>query len=121
MPITTASTEKDENKHNSDGNKSSETTAAVSSEFKKFLADIEDLVKATNLLTGEELAKAKDELNKRFTAAKASMSDVSSNITEKAKKTAAYSNTYVHEKPWQAICGVSVIGFLVGYLLARRG
>lgn len=102
-----------EKKHHLDGDKPSE--------FYNFLADIEDLVQATNLLTGEELVKAKAELSKRINSAKVSMTDVSHSIAERAQKTANITNTYAHDKPWQVIGAGSAIGFLLGYLLARRG
>lgn len=113
MSNTTSQSETSKNKHRLDGDKPSE--------FYNFLADIEDLVKATNLLTGEELVKAKAELSKRINTAKASMNGVSQSITEQAKKTAIITDTYAHDKPWQVIGAGSAIGFLLGYLLARRG
>lgn len=112
-------TDKIENKPNS-GVKSSDTAALVSAEFHKFVADIEDLVKASTSLTGEELNKVKAELSERIASAKASVIEASSSITERAKKAADASNHYVHEQPWQVIGASSLAGLLIGYLIARR-
>lgn len=71
-------------------------------------------------MTGEELVKAKAELSKRIDTAKVSMTDASHSIAEQAKKTATITNNYAHEQPWQVIGAGSAIGFLLGYLLARR-
>lgn len=120
MPITANQAENTETKHIANGIKSSETAAMVSAEFQKFLADIEDLVKASTSLTGEDLNKVKAEINARIAAAKHSVLNAGNNIAERAKKAADISNTYVHEQPWQAIGASSVIGFLLGYLIARR-
>lgn len=108
------------NGQNIDSKKSSSTGGMVSSELYKFLADIEDLVKATNLLTGEELAKAKAELSERIAAAKVSVENIGGRLAHQARKTASFTNNYVHDQPWQVIGGGTVIGFLLGYLLARR-
>ncbi len=100
--------------------KTQDGNGAMSHEFKKFLADIEDLVKATNLLTGEELARAKAELNERIEIAKHSLNSVRSDMVRRAQKTAEVTNKYVHKSPWQIIGAGSVIGFLLGVVIARR-
>ncbi|BFM12013.1 hypothetical protein R50072_21660 [Simiduia litorea] len=120
MSPTSNSPEKLNIKQGADGKNSVSTAAMVSTEFYNFVADIEDLIKESNLLTGEELAKAKSALNKRITAAKISMDGVSKSVSHRAERTAAMANTYVHNKPWPVIGVVSAVGFLLGYLLARR-
>jgi ElaB/YqjD/DUF883 family membrane-anchored ribosome-binding protein len=92
----------------------------ISNEFRSFVADVENLLKATNSLSGEELAKAKAKLEQRIAAAKSSAEELGSNIANRARKTAESANTYVHEQPWPAIGASAGIGFLVGYLLSRR-
>ena len=103
-----------------DTSKPSGAKGLASNELYNFLADIEDLVKATNLLTGEELSKAKDELSKRINAAKVSAENAGSQMARRAQKTAVHANHYVHERPWQVVGAGTVIEFLIGYLLARR-
>lgn len=108
---------------NSQTTNSTESLSALSmasNEFHKFLADIEDLVKAATSLTGEDLAKAKVQLNERIATAKESLADVSNSVANKAKKAAHISNNYVHDQPWQVIGAGSVIGFLLGVMIARR-
>lgn len=108
------------NGQNTDTKKSSGSGSMISNEISKFLADIEDLVKATNLLTGEELAKAKAELSERITAAKVSVENMGSKVASQARKTANFTDNYVHDQPWKVIGGSTVVGFILGYLLARR-
>jgi ElaB/YqjD/DUF883 family membrane-anchored ribosome-binding protein len=95
-------------------------TNSVSSEFKNFLSDIEDLVAQATSLTGEDLAKVKNTLNERITVAKASLEELSDNIVQKARNGAAATNTYVHEQPWAAVGAGATIGLLVGLLISRR-
>jgi ElaB/YqjD/DUF883 family membrane-anchored ribosome-binding protein len=109
------------NKANASANKESiDTSTKGSNEFHKFLADIEDIVKSTTSLSGDDLAKVKADLNERIVAAKATLTDVSENLTSQAKNAADVSNNYVHEKPWQVIGMSGAIGLLLGYVIARR-
>lgn len=92
----------------------------ISHEFRNFVADVESLLKATNSLSGEELARAKAKLEQRIIAAKHSAEEIGGNIANRARKTAESANNYVHEQPWPAIGASAGIGFLVGYLLSRK-
>ena len=111
--------DKTDNQHSNRAN-TSETAAMISAEFHRFVADVEDLVKASTSLTGDELSKVKTELNERIAIAKSSVVDASNTMAKRAKKAAVVSNHYVHEQPWQVIGATSVVGFLIGYLIARR-
>mgnify|MGYP006184082455 CR=1 FL=1 len=97
-----------------------DVTSGLAREFHSFVADIEDLIKATTNLTGDELSRAKAKLNQRIAAAKGSVEDMSETIVNRARKTAESTNTYVHEQPWNAIGASAAVGLLLGYLLARR-
>lgn len=105
---------------NANSKDASEVTSGVAREFHSFVADIEDLIKATTSLTGDELNRAKAKLNQRIASAKTSVEDMSETIVNRARKTAESTNTYVHEQPWNAIGASAAVGLLVGYLLARR-
>jgi len=94
--------------------------ASVSEEFHNFLADVEDLVKDTTSLTGEDLARAKEKLSSRLASAKESLGELGSNVADRARKTADVTNTYVHEQPWKAIGIGATVGLLLGFALARR-
>jgi ElaB/YqjD/DUF883 family membrane-anchored ribosome-binding protein len=94
--------------------------SSVSEEFHNFLADVEDLVKDTTSMTGEDLARAKEKLTARVASAKESLDELGSNMADKARKTAQVTNTYVHEQPWKAIGIGATVGLLLGFALARR-
>lgn len=95
-------------------------TNGVSSEFKHFISDIEELVAQATSLTGEDLNKAKRTISTRINAAKDSLDDLSGTIAQKARSGAAATNTYVHEQPWAAIGAGAALGLLVGFLISRR-
>jgi ElaB/YqjD/DUF883 family membrane-anchored ribosome-binding protein len=92
----------------------------VSGEFNSFLADIEELIKATTSLTGEDLTRAKAKLNARILKAKESVDEMSGVIADRARSTAKITDGYVHEQPWQAIGIGAALGLLIGFVLANR-
>lgn len=95
--------------------------ADASKEFSNLVADIEDLVKATTSLTGEELVKARKMLNDRLAVAKQSIDGVSSDVMTQARKTAAATDNYVRAQPWQVIGAGAAFGVLLGYVIGRKG
>lgn len=96
------------------------SSSAISREFYNFLADIEDLIKETTSLTGDELASARVKLNARVAAAKASAEEIGDNIALRARQTASVTNDYVHEQPWKVLGASAAIAFLLGIVIARR-
>lgn len=97
-----------------------EKSADVVRDFRNFVADVEDLLKATAQSGGEDLAKAKEKLNERIAQAKTSLAAASESLADRASKTAASANEYVHEKPWPVIGAGAALGFVAGYLLTRH-
>lgn len=95
-------------------------STSIANEFNNFVADVEDLIKATTHLTGEDLSKAKAKLNERIALAKESATEIGESLANRARKTAETTNTYVHEQPWNAVGIGAAVGLVVGYLLARR-
>lgn len=97
------------------GNKS-----ADSSEFRNFITDVEDLIKATGSLTGDDLARAKAKLTARIASAKNSVDEMSTAIVGRARQAAKATDGYVQENPWKAVGAGAALGVLIGFLIARR-
>jgi len=102
------------------GNKIEGAVSNASTEFHNFISDVEDLVKETTTLTGEDLSRAKARLSARLTEAKASAMDMGNDIAKRAKKSAAATDEFVHEQPWKSIGAGAAIGLIIGFALARR-
>jgi ElaB/YqjD/DUF883 family membrane-anchored ribosome-binding protein len=96
-------------------------SSGVTQEFKNFMADMEDLLKASTSLTGDDLARAKAKLYARVAAARAFLEGMPATISDRARKTVRVADGYVREQPWQAIGMTAAVGVLVGFLLGRRG
>lgn len=94
--------------------------SGVSREFSSFIADIEDLIKETASLTGDDLERAKKMLNARVSEAKKSIEGISSSVSEQVRKSSALTNEYVHEQPWKVIGAVAAVSFLLGVVSTRR-
>ena len=94
--------------------------SAISSEFKNFLADIEQLITEATSMTGDDLAQAKIKLNDRIDLIKHSFDEIGESIGSKARRSAVITNNYVHEQPWVAIGAGAAVGLLVGFLASRR-
>jgi len=94
--------------------------SGVSLEFHNFVADIEDLIKATTSLTGEDLTRARAKLSERVAAAKQSVEAVGGAIAQRARNTAVVTDAYVHQQPWKAVGIGALAGLLLGFALARR-
>jgi ElaB/YqjD/DUF883 family membrane-anchored ribosome-binding protein len=92
----------------------------ISQEFHDFILDIEDLLNASGSMNSDDLSRAKEKLNARIESAKKTFSDASGSLAHSAKETAATTNKYVHENPWQAIGVGATVGLLLGLLFTRR-
>ena len=92
----------------------------ISNEFKSFLSDVEDLVKQTTTLTGDDLARAKAKLASRIGAAKESVGEATVALSDRARHAAQVTNDYVHEQPWKSITMGAAFGLLLGVVLCRR-
>lgn len=90
------------------------------SEFHSFVADIEDMVKATTTMTGEDLAQAKAKLNARVSQAKEAAAEMGNAAVQQARDAARVTDGFVHENPWQAIGIGAVLGLVIGFALASR-
>jgi len=94
--------------------------SGVAGEFQNFIADVEDLIKATTSMTGADLTQASAKLGKRVAAARKSVEGIGVAIAEQARSTAKTTDSYVHEHPWQSVGIGAALGLLLGVTLARR-
>ena len=102
------------------GAKVATARAPKTGELQNFIADIEDLITSMTSLSGEDLNRAKEKLAERVEAAKQSLDEVSSEIAERARRSARVTNAYVHEHPWQSVGIGAILGLLVGLAVSRR-
>jgi ElaB/YqjD/DUF883 family membrane-anchored ribosome-binding protein len=97
------------------------TPSGTTHEFQSFVADMEDLLKASTSLTGDELARAKANIYARVARARASVGEMSEAVSARVRNTAKVADGYVREQPWQTLGITAAVGLLIGFLLGRRG
>ena len=97
-----------------------ESSSALTQEFHNFVSDIEDLVKSSASLSGEELSRAKVKIKQRIDTAKATFGETTDNAAARARKAVAATHQYVSEEPWKAVGMGAALGFLLGIAVARR-
>lgn len=70
------------------------------------------------------LSQAKEQLAERVADAKHALSHAATTIADRARSTAAVTDSYVRQSPWQAVgiaaAAGAVAGLVFGVLLARR-
>ena len=48
------------------------------------------------------------------------LGELQKDLVDKTKYAAETTDTYVHEKPWNAVCAAVGIGFVLGLIIGRR-
>jgi ElaB/YqjD/DUF883 family membrane-anchored ribosome-binding protein len=97
-------------------------------DFNMVVAETEQLLKAAATAGGEKANVWRDSVEQKLKVAKDKLIQLEeaavARTKEATKEAAQATDTYVHEKPWQAIgitAGVSVlVGVTIGLLLNRR-
>jgi ElaB/YqjD/DUF883 family membrane-anchored ribosome-binding protein len=92
----------------------------MASDIKTVITDGEDLLKAAANVSSAGLAVARGKFEEKLTSAKTRLVDASQPAVDKAGRTAAAANGYVHGNPWTVIGVAAAAGALIGFLAARR-
>lgn len=95
--------------------------SGIAQEFQDFVADVEDLIRTSTSLTGDDLTRAKAKLSARVAAARAFVEEMPATIAARVRNTAEVADSYVREQPWRTIGITAAVGLLIGFLLGRRG
>jgi len=93
-------------------------------DFNLVVADTEELLKSAAAAGGDKAHVWRAQVEQNLKSAKEKLVQLEHEAVDKAKATARATDTYVHEKPWQAIgvtAGVSIlVGLALGLLLNRK-
>ena len=92
----------------------------MANEIKTVITDGEHLLKAAANVSGAGFAVARDKIYEKLSSARARLVDASRPAVDKAKRTAAAANGYVHGNPWTVIGVAAAVGALFGFLATRR-
>ena len=90
------------------------------SDVNAVVADAEDYLAASVGQTGEKYAAARMKLEKTLDSARTQVAEAGRALVGKTRAAGRATDSYVHDKPWQAIAVGAGAGLLLGLLAARR-
>ncbi len=96
------------------------TKSHLMDDFNMVVADVEALLKATANQGGDKLVEVRTKVEESLKAARATMVEAETALLIKTKAAAQATDVYVHENPWQSVGVAAGVGFIVGWLSARR-
>ncbi len=96
------------------------TVESLATGFKTVVADAEELLKATANYSGEGFIVAREKFRQKLEAAKGTLADAQTMVSEKAGQAAAVTEQYVVDHPWKAVAIVGSVGVIIGMLVSRR-
>lgn len=96
------------------------TRDRLASQLRSLADDAEEMLKAASRSGNEQLSAVRDRLERGVSTAREELSSFQEAAFDRARQTAADTDEYVHEHPWNAIGVAAGVGLLLGVLLARR-
>jgi ElaB/YqjD/DUF883 family membrane-anchored ribosome-binding protein len=88
--------------------------------YSEFVANVEELLKATASQAGEKVAVARERIQDSLHTAKVKLAQAEDVIVQRSKQAARATDDFVHESPWQAVGIAAGIGLVIGLLIGRR-
>lgn len=94
---------------------------ALARDLKRVVADADDLMKEVATSSATEFAARRAGIEARLAEARSRINDLRVSAAQSACKAADVANDYISKNPWKAIgCGAAA-GFIVAFLISRRG
>lgn len=88
--------------------------------MKAALAEAEGLLRSAASATGDQAAELRARALDSLRTTRESLHDTQESLLRQGKKAMREADDYVHDKPWQAVAAVGVVGLLLGLLISRR-
>ena len=92
----------------------------LASELRSLVSDAEEMLKAASRGGNEQLQHVRERLERGVSTARDELNAFQEAAFERARQTAADTDAYVHEHPWNAVGIAAAVGVLLGVLLSRR-
>jgi len=94
--------------------------AGAGDEWRKLVADVEDLVKKVANVRDEEIALIRDKVQHTLEKAKATAGAGVTAVRERTGEASEATDAYVHENPWAAVGIAAAVGIVIGFIAGRR-
>src|SRR5512140_3662138 len=92
----------------------------MANDIRTIITDGEDFLRAAANVSSAGWAAARGKFEEKLTSARAKLVDASQPAVDKARRTAAAANDYVHGSPWTMIGVGAAAGALIGFRAAKR-
>jgi len=70
--------------------------------------------------TADSVSALADKVQETVRQTQARLNQLQQDLVDKTKYAAQTTDSYVHEKPWNAVCTAVAVGFVVGLIIGRR-
>lgn len=94
--------------------------AGSSAEWRRLVADVEDLVKKVANVDDAEIAEIRSKIEQTLARAKSTAGEGAAAVRARAGEVSEATDEYVHENPWAAIGIAAAIGIVIGFVAGRR-
>ncbi len=89
-------------------------------EWRRLVADVEDLVKKVANVDDDEIAEIRSKVESTLADAKSSASAGIAAVRGRAEDASEATDEYVRENPWAAIGIAAAVGIVIGFIAGRR-
>jgi ElaB/YqjD/DUF883 family membrane-anchored ribosome-binding protein len=97
-----------------------ELHGAGSQEVRNVMADVQDLLGRVAHVADPEIARLRAKIDRGLATAKKILADGTDRVQRHAKDAMTAGDSYVRDRPWQAVGIAAAVGLVVGFLVARR-
>jgi ElaB/YqjD/DUF883 family membrane-anchored ribosome-binding protein len=94
--------------------------ATGSAEWRRLVADVEDLVKKVANVDDAEIAEIRGKVEQTLARAKSTAGEGAAAVRARAGEVSEATDEYVRENPWAAIGIAAAIGIVIGFVAGRR-
>jgi ElaB/YqjD/DUF883 family membrane-anchored ribosome-binding protein len=94
--------------------------SASGGEWRRLVADVEDLVKKVANVDDAEIAEIRGKVVDTLAKAKSAAGEGAAAVRARAGEASEATDVYVHENPWAAIGVAAAIGIVIGFVAGRR-
>ena len=89
-------------------------------EWRRLVADVEDLVKKVANVDDEEIAEIRSKVEDTLARAKSTATEGVAAARARAEEASDATDEYVHENPWAAVGIAAAVGIIIGFIASRR-
>ncbi len=92
----------------------------LASSARDLATNAEELMRQTAAVSSDSIALLREKLQDNLRLARTHIAGAQDYAMERGKRAVTATDSYVHEKPWQAIAVAALFGALIGFISSSR-